>query len=96
MLFHLTWTRRESAANADAQVLATLDKLEIPADMTIHAWVQRTDGMGGFGLIESDNAESLAVGPLLFAPMFEYEMHLVLQHEDSVALLAKAVEARGG
>jgi hypothetical protein len=53
------------------------------------------DGNGGFGLIETDDASILASGPPVFAPFFDFDIQVVLQHDESVEILKGAVAARG-
>lgn len=95
MLFHLSWTRRDSVGeDGDDRILKILDSFEPPANQTIHMWVERADGGGGFGLVETDDVATLAAGPPIFAPFYRFELHPVVQHDESIELLKEAVAAR--
>jgi hypothetical protein len=98
MLFQALWTRRDSGANEDAdkRVLAILEKFVVPDSVTIHSWVERVDGTGGFGLLEADDPQALAAGFPIFTPYFSFEAIPVIQHADSVAALQAAVAFREG
>ncbi len=95
MLFQLTWVRRDSGGeDADKRVLAILDKFTVPANVTVHSWVERTDGGGGFGLVETDDPKALIAGAALFGPYFAFQSFPVLQHDEAVAALAESVAVR--
>ena len=96
MLFHLTWVRRDVGASeeADRRILAILEKFEPAPGLDIQAWVERADGMGGFALVEADDANVLAAGPPLFTPYFSFEYTPVVQHADGVSAIAAAVSFR--
>ena len=98
MLFHLAWVRRDGSASeeADRRILAILEKFEPPAGVTIHAWVERADGTGGYGILETDDPGALAAAPPIFGPYYSFEATPVLQHADWVAVAAAAVSFRDG
>jgi hypothetical protein len=98
MLFQASWIRRDSGASEDGdrRVLSILEKFEVPEGVTVHSWVERVDGTGGFGLLESDDPQALAAGFSLFDPYFSFEVVPVIQHADSVEVLAAAVALRDG
>ena len=98
MLFQASWTRRDSGAteDGDRRVLAILEKFEVPEGVTVHSWVERVDGTGGFGLLEADDPQALAAGFPIFSPYFAFEAVPVVQHADAVAALAAAVQFRDG
>ena len=98
MLFQASWTRRDSGASEDGdrRVLSILEKFEVPDGVTVHSWVERIDGMGGFGLLEADDPQALAAGFPIFAPYFAFEAVPVMQHADAVQVLAAAVAFRDG
>ena len=95
MLFQISWVRRDSAGEeADKRILAILDKFTLHPNLTVHSWVERTDGCGGFALVETDDSAALMAGAPLFAPYFEFHDFPVVQHDDAVAALAEAVAFR--
>ena len=95
MLFQMVWVRRDSGGeDADKRVLSIIQKFTLPPNSTVHSWVERTDGGGGFGLFETDDPKALTAGPALFSPFFAFEIFPVLQHDQAVAVLADAVAQR--
>ena len=95
MLFQMVWVRRDSGGeDADKRVLSLLQKFTVPPNSTVHAWVERTDGGGGFGLVETDDPKELTAGTALFSPFFAFQTFPVLQHDEAVAVLAEAVALR--
>ena len=96
MLFHFTWTRRQGVDEAgDQRILEILETYAPAEGQTIHMWVERVDGNGGFGLIETDDASILASGLPVIAPFFDFDIQVVLQHDVSIEILKGAVAARG-
>jgi Protein of unknown function (DUF3303) len=98
MLFQASWTRRDSGAteDGDRRVLAILEKFSVPDGVTVHSWVERIDGTGGFGLLEADDPQALAAGFPIFGPYFAFEAVPVIQHDQAVAALSAAVAFREG
>ena len=97
MLFQVSWIRRDGLTEeADRRLLSILEKLEGRDGVTVHSWVERIDGNGGFGLLEADDAQALAAGFPIFAPYLSFEVVPVIQHADGVAVLAAAVAFRDG
>jgi hypothetical protein len=97
MLFQASWIRRDGTdEEGDRRLLSILEKFEVPDGVTVHNWVERIDGNGGFGLLEADDAQALAAGFPIFAPYFAFEAVPVIPHADSVAALAAAVAFRDG
>lgn len=95
MLFHFTWTRRDGVGeDGDLRILKILENFEPAEGQTVHSWVERADGNGGYGLIETDDASILASGPPIFAPFYEFDIQVVIQHAESVEILKQAVAAR--
>jgi hypothetical protein len=95
MLFQIVWVRRDNAGeDADKRVLSVLQKFTVPSNVTVHSWVERTGGGGGFGLVETDDPKALTVGPALFSPFFAFQAYPVLSHDEGVAALAEAVALR--
>ena len=98
MLFHTSWTRRDSGAgeNSDRRALAIQEKFEVPEGVTVHSWTQRVDGTGGFALIEMHDANALAASVLTFSPFFKFEIVPVIQHEQWMTAMATAISFREG
>jgi hypothetical protein len=96
MLFQLTWTRRDSGASeeADQRLQAIFQKFTPPKNLTIHSWLDRVDGMGGFALVEGEIAEDVPAAVLVFSPYYEFQFYPVIQHADWVAALGEAATFR--
>ena len=96
MLFHFTWTRRDGVGeDGDERILKILESFQPAEGQTIHMWVERADGNGGYGLIETDDPSVLASGPPIFAPFFDFDIEVVLQHDEAIEILREAVATRG-
>jgi Domain of unknown function (DUF3303) len=61
-------------------------------DTTIHQFVVRADGEGGFAVTESDDLVGGTLGIFKLSPFFEYAIYPVLDIEEAVGLFAEAVE----
>jgi hypothetical protein len=96
MMFHVRWTRRDSGASdeADRQLLAILEKFTPPEGVTIHSWLERIDGTGGFAVLEATDPTALAAGFPIFNPYVAFEVTPVIQHDEGVAALTAAVAFR--
>jgi hypothetical protein len=60
---------------------------------TIHQWVQRCDGNGGFSVIETDNAADLFKDLATWSPWIKFEVFPVLDILDAVPVQQEAIEA---
>jgi hypothetical protein len=76
------------------RVLEMLAKWTPPASMTIHQFVTRVDGGGGFGVVETDNPADLLEATSKFGPYFEYQIFPVLDMADAVPTFQQGVEFR--
>jgi hypothetical protein len=99
MKFVITWTGGPGGSAAEdeasaARIMEVYSRWTPPADVTFHQFVIRSDGMGGFAVVESDNPSSLALDIFKFAPYFEYAVYPVLDIDEAVGLLNEAVEFR--
>ena len=95
----VSWRVRPGASAADneAAVKRSLDvfgKWSPPADITIHQFVLRLDGTGGYTVVETDNAASVAEGPAKFAPYFDFEIVPVMDVTEGVAVISDAIDFR--
>ena len=100
MKFVVTWKPRfgESAAENEASVARVLEvyrKWTPPSDFTIHQFVARVDGEGGFVVVEGDKPASQAQSIFYkFFPFIECAVYPVLDIGEAVGLLAESVEFR--
>ena len=83
MKFVLTYTQRPGGSAADnvaggeaAQKLLS-NWAPSPA-ATMHQWVQRCDGNGGFAVLETDNAAELYKDLATWSPWLDFQVYPVL------------------
>ncbi len=69
------------------RILEVLAKWSPPESWTIHQWVTRIDGNGGFAVIETDDAASIALALTKFTPYLDFQVFPVLDFEAGVAVL---------
>ena len=99
MKYVITWKPRfgGSAAENEASAARTLEvysKWAPDPDVTIHQFVVRADGEGGFAVTESDNPAAGVLTIFKLAPFAEYTVHPVLDIEEGTGLYAEAIEWR--
>jgi hypothetical protein len=86
-----------SAAENEASVARLLEvfsKWTPSSDVTIHQFVARIDGEGGFAVAEADDPASAARDFAKFVPYLEYSVYPVLDIAEGAGLLAEGVEWR--
>jgi hypothetical protein len=98
MKFVLTYTQHSSGTAADnvasgeaAQKLLA-NWAPSPA-ATIHQWVSRCDGNGGFSVIETDNAGDLLKDLTTWSPWLEFQVFPVVDILDATPLVQDAINA---
>lgn len=99
MKYVTTWTTRFGGSVAEneaaaARVLEVFSKWTPPSDVTIHQFVARVDGQGGFFVTEGDDPAIAAREIAKFSPFFEYTVYPVLDIAEAAAIAAEAVEWR--
>jgi hypothetical protein len=62
------------------------------SDVTVHQFVLRLDGEGGFAVVEGDNPASHAQRVFKLFPFVEYSVYPVIDIGEGVGLLAEGVE----
>ena len=60
------------------RALELVSKWQPSATTTMHQFVTRIDGGGGFGVGETDNPEDLLEVASIFSPYFEYQIYPVV------------------
>jgi hypothetical protein len=60
---------------------------------TMHQWLQRCDGQGGFAVVETDNAADLLRDLATWSPWLEFQLFPVLDIADTTAITQEALEA---
>jgi hypothetical protein len=58
---------------------------------TIHQWVQRCDGGGGFAVIETDDAAAMYKDLATWSPWNQFQIHPVLDILDATPLADEAL-----
>jgi hypothetical protein len=58
---------------------------------TIHQWVQRCDGGGGFAVLETDDAGALYKDLATWSPWLEFQVHPVLDILEATPLTDEAL-----
>jgi Protein of unknown function (DUF3303) len=76
------------------RALELLLKWQPPASTTIHQWVTRLDGGGGFAVAETDNPDDILEITALFSPYFEYQIYPVVDFAGAVPAFQRAIEFR--
>jgi hypothetical protein len=80
---------RVSAGEAAQKLLANW----APSDTaTIHQWVQRCDGTGGFAVIESDDQADLFRDLAVWSPWLDFEVVPVLDITDATPITQEALQ----
>jgi Protein of unknown function (DUF3303) len=77
-----------------ARVLEVFGKWTPASDITIHQFVLRVDGEGGFAVTEGDDPVSGAREIAKFSPFLEYTVYPVVDVAEGAAAGAEAVEWR--
>ena len=96
MKFALTYTQRSAGSAAEnlasgeaAQKL--LSNWAPHPQATIHQWVQRCDGNGGFGVLETDNAAELFKDLATWNPWLEFGLYPVLDIAEATPIASEAL-----
>lgn len=78
-----------------ARVLDVYGKWSVPSDATMHQFLLRLDGEGGFAVMETDNPASVADAPYKFGPYFESRVYPpVVDVGEGVSIVSQGIEFR--
>ena len=99
MKYVIAWKPRYGGSAAEneataARVLEVFGKWTPASDITIHQFVLRVDGEGGFAVTEGDDPVSGAREIAKFSPFLEYTVYPVVDVAEGAAAGAEAVEWR--
>jgi hypothetical protein len=99
MKFVLAFTNRtggsgEDAEEAQERAMQLLAKFQPSQSATIHQWVTRCDGGGGFSVVETDNAEDLLHDLSIWSPYIDFQVYPVVDVMEASAVQRKAIEFR--
>lgn len=91
MKFVLSYTLRPGASAADnvasAEAAQKLLSSWTPSSAaTIHQWVQRCDGNGGFSVLETENAAELYKDLSLWSAWLDFQVYPVLDIVESIPI----------
>jgi hypothetical protein len=95
MKFVLAW-RAHAGGSAQENLASMKRSLEVfskwTPSTTVHQFVSRVDGGGGFAVGESDDPAAIARDCAIFSPYLDFEVHPVLDMEEGAAVLTAAVD----
>jgi hypothetical protein len=99
MKYVITWKHRSGGSAAEneastARALEVLSKWAPDPDATIHQFVMRIDGQGGFSVVEGDDPADLLRAAAIFSPFSEYTVYPVIDFAEAVQAISEAVEFR--
>jgi uncharacterized protein DUF3303 len=76
------------------KLLDTFAKWQTPADQNFLQFLARTDGEGGYAIIETDNPTGLTDAPSKFGPWLQFEITPVIDIMDNVGVVAAGANFR--
>jgi hypothetical protein len=99
MKYVVTWKPRAGGSAAEneasaARFLSLTRDWNPSRDTTIHQYVLRIDGGGGFAIIESDDPVAVARTFFRLAPLIEYTAYPVVDSDEGFRAASEAEEAR--
>jgi hypothetical protein len=99
MKYVVAWKPRFGGSAAEneasvARIVEVFSKWTPASDVTIHQFVVRVDGEGGFAVAEADDHASLARDFAKWVPFCEYMVYPVLHVAEGAGILAESVEWR--
>ena len=89
MKYVVSWTFRSFGSVAEQEASATrllkvYSKWTPPARMTLHQFLGRIDGSGGYQVVETDSPADLAETTAKFTPFADFQIEPVLDVTDAV------------
>jgi hypothetical protein len=97
MKYVLTWKNRSGGSAAEneastARILEVFSKWTPDPDATIHQFVLRIDGQGGFAVVEGGNPADYLKNATIFSPFNEYTIYPVIDVAEAVQAVGEAVD----
>src|SRR5580700_2101013 len=94
MKYIVAWTFRRNGTAGEVEAdedraLKVFSKWSPPPETTMHAFLSRVDGRGGYAVVETDSVEALANAPAIFGPWLDYDVIPVVDIQDAVVMLEK-------
>ena len=99
MKYVIAWTPRANGSGAENEETIRRN-LEIfaqwspPAEQTFHQFLNRIDGQGGFGVVETEDASSLLDVVAKFAPYHEFAIYPVVEATEAAQAYRRGMEFR--
>jgi hypothetical protein len=99
MKYVIAWTSRLTGSakeneEAARRGLAVFSKWTPPASTTIHQFVGRLDGEGGFAVMETDNPANLLDSAAKFTPFNQFQIYPVVDVAEWAQTVRSGVEFR--
>lgn len=95
MKYVIEWHPRGGGSAAE-NLASTKRSLDVLAKWTpggtMHQFVNRVDGAGGFAVVEADDPAVVAKDCLIFSPFLEVVAYPVMDVQDAVAVQQKALD----
>jgi hypothetical protein len=97
MKYVISWKPRAGGSAAEneasaARALEITSKWTPSPGTTIHQFVLRIDGQGGFAVGESDDPDDIARTLLKFSSVFEYTVYPVIDFDAGLRVAGEAIE----
>jgi hypothetical protein len=98
MKYVIGWKRKRHGTTAECEegqrrVLALLRSWKRPEGVTIHQWVVRAGGTGGYAVIETDDLATVHEATRVFAGL-NFSIEPVLDVDVALAAVGQAIEWR--
>ena len=95
MKYVIQWHPRGGGSSAE-NLATTKRSLDVLAKWTpggtMHQFVSRVDGAGGFAVVEADDPAVIAKDCLIFAPFLEVAVYPVMDMEPAVGVMQQALD----
>jgi hypothetical protein len=99
MKYVITWTPRSGGSAAEneasaARVLDLVSKWAPGPDETVHQWVLRIDGQGGFAVVEGDNPADFLRNTAVWSPFSDFTIYPVVDFAEGMQVIREGTEWR--
>lgn len=99
MKFVMTFTNRTGGSGAEAEegqqrAMKLLANFQPAESATIHQWVTRCDGQGGFAVLEQDSAEDMLHDLSVWSPYIDFQIYPVVDVMEAAGMQQKAIDFR--
>jgi Protein of unknown function (DUF3303) len=95
MLFGVTYEPRPGGdEDRQERALQVFTEWSPPEGLDIRAMYFRADGNGGLAIVEAESAAPIAEAVAPFSPFFEYEVVPLMEPQEAIPVLKRAMEWR--